>query len=470
MSFVVYDLAFMVLFTIAAVLFLYSHRRKLKRQGWMYLYHSTRGISFMKSFARKYEKILRPTQYVVVACGYILMISILWMMVSVAYRYLTVPQIVEVVKAPPIAPLIPYFPTLFGVDAFFPPLYFTYFIVALAVVAIVHEFSHGIFAKLNGIRIKTTGFAFLGPILGAFVEQDDKQMNRAKKFPQLTILAAGTFANVVFAALFGIVAGLFFMASFAPAGVNFNAYPTAQINSSLIDSVDQMEVASMDELIASLEGKEGLLEVEVGGQTFIAQAAHLKAALDKGIENVIVFEDSPAVNAGLRGPITAINGEAVTSREDLSAVLAQYSPGDTITITTKQNEEVQENEITLGEREGKAYLGIIMNYPQGSLNALYFNFIASSKNTGQTYYETTWGGDFAWFIYHLLWWLVLINFFVALFNMLPLGILDGGRFFYLTIWGITGSEKAGANSYKFATWFIIGLFVLMMIGWLIGIL
>ena len=36
---------------------------------------------------------------------------------------------------------------------------------------------------------------------------------------------------------------------------------------------------------------------------------------------------------------------------------------------------------------------------------------------------------------------MIINLLVALFNMLPLGFLDGGRFFYLTFLGLTGSEK-----------------------------
>ena len=56
--------------------------------------------------------------------------------------YILHPEITKIIKAPPIAPLIPYFPKLFGMESFFPPFYFTYFIVALAIVAVVHELSH----------------------------------------------------------------------------------------------------------------------------------------------------------------------------------------------------------------------------------------------------------------------------------------------------------------------------------------
>ena len=69
------------------------------------------------------------------------------------------------------------------------------------------------------------------------------------------------------------------------------------------------------------------------------------------------------------------------------------------------------------------------------------------------------------FIYDLLWWLVLISFSVALVNMLPVGIFDGGRFFYLTIFAITKSEKAAAKTYKALTFIFLMLLLVLMIFW-----
>lgn len=455
----------MAIFVIAVVMFLYKKNHNLKKQGWMYLYHSTRGIEWMKSFSKRYRKILEPLQYVVVACGYFLLAAMVWLLGVTLYRYLATPEIVNVIKAPPVAPLIPYFPSLFGLESFFPPLYFTYFIVALAVVAIVHEFAHGIFAKLNGIRIKTTGFAFLGPILGAFVEPDEKQMEKADKFPQLAILAAGTFANVVFAILFGLVLALFFTLSFTPAGVNFNTYSSSVIDLGDVDSVNGMDISNIENILEIIEGNETLVNISLDGEIYLASGFALKNAVERDlVENVLVFDDTPAARNGLRGPIVSIDGEKITSQEELSRILGSYSPGDEIIIETKQNDEQEFHNITLGERNGNAFLGIGMNYPEG-LKGAYFNFIANSKNNGKIYYETTWNGEFVWFIYYLLWWIVLINILVALFNMLPLGILDGGRFFYLTFWGLTGNEKIGKNAFLFATWAIVAIFVLMMLAW-----
>ena len=59
----------------------------------------------------------------------------------------------------------------------------------------------------------------------------------------------------------------------------------------------------------------------------------------------------------------------------------------------------------------------------------------------------------------------IINLLVALFNMLPLGILDGGRFFYLTVWGITRSEKVGKKAYSLMTWILLASLALLMVRW-----
>ena len=64
---------------------------------------------------------------------------------------------------------------------------------------------------------------------------------------------------------------------------------------------------------------------------------------------------------------------------------------------------------------------------------------------------------------------MIINLLVALFNMLPLGILDGGRFFYLTVLSITGSERFSKEAFRFMTYVIILLFVLMMVVWAIRV-
>src|SRR3989344_5968090 len=147
-SFWVYDVIFLVLFTLFAFLMLHRDRKNLKRQGWIFLYHTKVGIKLMDWASEKFNKILKPLSYLVIASGYILMGSILWLITKTVWMYVSSPIPKELKNLPPIAPLIPYFPKLFGLESFFPPLYFTSFLVALAIVAVSHEFSHGLFARL----------------------------------------------------------------------------------------------------------------------------------------------------------------------------------------------------------------------------------------------------------------------------------------------------------------------------------
>ena len=73
--------------------------------------------------------------------------------------------------------------------------------------------------------------------------------------------------------------------------------------------------------------------------------------------------------------------------------------------------------------------------------------------------------EFALFIYNLLWWIILISFSVALINMLPIGIFDGGRFFFLAIAAITGNEKFAKKAFVYLTYLFLLLLAVIMFFW-----
>lgn len=462
-GFIIYDLVFLIVFVLFVIIFLSTRRKNLERQGILYLYKTQLGIKFIDKFAKKFEKILKPMQYLILVSGYILTVSILWMLIKTTYMYIQDPLTrVLLGNTPPVFPLIPYFPQIFGLESYLPPLYFTYFIIALAVVAIGHEFSHGIFARLHNLKIQSTGFAFLGPILGAFVEPDEKQMQKAKKFPQMVILAAGTFANILMAAFFGIILIIFFAAAFHPAGVVFDSYALAVANTSQITVVGNSSI-------------EGFLEVNVLNQgKYFIKADNLERSIQNGIPLVYVYDDSPAFRVQMEGAISEINGEKIKTSADLSRVLQSYKPGDEVVVKTSITKsgrgsvvDTKEYDVVLGEKDGKTFLGLSF-FPRENSGVMgFFMGIFSKFKDPLTQYETSLG-DFGWFIYYLLWWIIVINFFVALFNMLPLGILDGGRFFLLTVWAITGKESIGKKAYKLMGWFLLLILVALMVSWAMG--
>jgi len=453
----IYDLTFFAIFTLVAILFLYVKRENLQREGLLYLYRTKFGLNFIEWTNKKFAWLLRPLEYVMVASGFILMAGMIWFLIKFSWFYLTTPFAAEALKIPVLLPLIPYLPTLFNLD-FLPQFYFTYWIIIIAIIAIPHEFAHGIFSRLHNIKVKSTGFGFLGPFLAAFVEPDEKQMAKTKKFNQMSILAAGTFANILMTVLFGILLWLFFIVSFVPTGVNFNDYSTTIINSS--------EVAIPSEISDS----EAFIEVYANNQAYFTSPIILKRTRDLGLPYLEVYENSPAFSVRLSGAISEINGVPITSFDDLSTTIKSYQPGEMVTVKTLKRDlrqyEIEETEydLTLGERDGQAFLGIGIRPIQSSgLLGSFYSFFAKIKSPF-IFYESN-SGAFGFFIYDLLWWIVLINISVALVNMLPVGIFDGGKFFYLAIWGLTGSERIGRNAYKFSTWFIIGIIALLMARW-----
>jgi len=161
-------------------------------------------------------------------------------------------------------------------------------------------------------------------------------------------------------------------------------------------------------------------------------------------------------------------------------VLGSKAPGDGVEIETAVRSgifdvgaEKETKEVVLGEKNGQAYLGIGINQGRGggsfavTRQVGYILFSGAGTTNPSIYYESS-IGNFGWFVYYLLWWTFFINALLAMFNMLPLGPLDGGKFLQLGVAKITGSEKLGKSSYLVMTWLLLALLAAMMIRWAIS--
>jgi membrane-associated protease RseP (regulator of RpoE activity) len=457
-NFIVYDLVFLVLFSAWVVWFLRSRKKQLSREGIIFMYRTQFGVKAIKYIGEKFKGFLGSIRYLIIAVGFVLMGSILWMFGQTVSIYWLHPEITAIIKAPPVAPLIPYFPKLFGLESFFPDFYFTYFIVALAIVAIVHEFSHGIFMKLFKVKIKSTGLVFLGPILGAFVEEERKDFEKKKKIEQMTILAAGVFANVIFALIFyGLYVGFFF-SSFAASGYIFDSY-----------AVSPVPIADINNLSVS----ENYTVITTNNATYYLDEV-LAVQLDQNITNyLIAYPDTPAFSSQMKGVIVQGDDMKITNQDKLREFLNSKEPGDNVTFVTEYADELIYYNIILDEHpnnSSKAYLGVgnTALQPRGAIQMALKWFM--SFRDPSTFYKPIWNADFVNFTLYLFWWIMIINLLVAMFNMLPLGILDGGRFFYLTMLGISGSKRFAKFAYKFMGYAILFSLLLLMFFWFIRII
>jgi len=468
MSFLIYDLIFLAFFLIGSSIFLYIRRKNLKREGLLYLYRTKWGIKLITYIGNKYKRTLKALSYVSVALGYLLMIGIFYLIYTIVKIYIFSPSIVRAIKVPPIMPLIPYLPQIFKLE-FLPPFYFTYWIVIIAIIAITHEMAHGIFAIYNKVKIKTTGFGFfpffLPIFLAAFVELDEKIMAKRKTFSQLAILSAGTFANVLTAILFFIVLLIFFSMAFTPSGVIFDTYATSTIAIVGISSINNVQLnnASYDSIL-EIMNEEGLNEIIVEDTVYFATKEMLEN--QNNSDDIRIYHSAPAIKENLSSIITEINGTKIDSIDKLIEELVKYDIRDEITVKTIIDGGIVEKHLVLEEHPdipGTAWLGIgfVSQERTGILGKIIDNV---SFKKPHVYYEPKFDG-LSVFIYNLLWWVVIISISVALINMLPVGIFDGGRFFYLTILALTKSEKTAKRLFVFSTQFFIFILFLLLIFW-----
>ena len=215
------DLTFIInnweffLFILFLTLFLIYYRKNLDLVGlfpffYMLLYKTTWGLKQMDSWSKKHPKVFLYLGYFSFFIGVIglffSLIFMVWQLFFIVENQLTS-------GGGFVLPL----QTESGMQGSIPIFHvpFIYWIISLFVLAVVHEFAHGVIGQRFKIKVKSSGFAFAGviaPILpAAFVEPDEESYKKAKKWQQISMLGAGSTSNLLFGLLFLLM--LIFVAS-----------------------------------------------------------------------------------------------------------------------------------------------------------------------------------------------------------------------------------------------------------------
>jgi membrane-associated protease RseP (regulator of RpoE activity) len=464
MEFIYIDIILLVLFSIFVAIFLIKNRKKLQVESKIFLLYRTKvGIKFIKWVTKTLSPVMPVLVWVSISTGFVLMIAMIFLLIQSVIMLI---QMQMVISAPPIMPILPYVPQ--ALDLPFPDFYFIHWIVAIVLLATTHEAAHGVFASFFKIRIKATGFGFLGPFLAAFVEPDEKVMKKRNAKQQLSILAAGSFSNLSFAIIFMLLLQVFFVFAYTPAGVGNYIFIYKTINITEIDSIGPYSLDGFlnlsDEEMSEIQET---LIVRTKNEEYYLNSMLLEEISQNRnlIENtgiIIAFEDTPAFQANLSGGIQEINGVEIKNLEDFTNELSKYNSGDQITIVTSENTY----NIVLAQHPSepqRGYLGV--GFPQMSaISALSFPYFNPYLHV-----EPNMNRDTLVFIQDFFIWMILIFFLVALFNMLPLGFLDGGRYIYVLAFTLTKSEKAAARVFRIFSSFILLIFFVMMLIWVIRI-
>ncbi len=180
-------------FYLLIAVLLVVYRKKFKFQFKVIaLYRTTFGLGLMGRISSRYRELVKLLGYVGIGVGFLGMFFIVFILLQSVFTLITVPN-----SPSPLSPVLPGVRIPGVPEGFFVP--FVQGIIAIFIIAVVHEFAHGVVALAHGVKVKSSGPAIIGPIFAAFVEPDEEQLKKKSDVVNYSLFAAGTFSNIVLA-------------------------------------------------------------------------------------------------------------------------------------------------------------------------------------------------------------------------------------------------------------------------------
>jgi Zn-dependent protease len=182
-----------------------------------------------------------------------------------------------------------------------------YFFASIPIILVVHEFSHAVVARYEGISLKSGGIALFAVLIAGFVEPDEKEFKAAKPRQRIRVLAAGSWSNVLLAALVGAL--LIFQPMFAlwiPTPFRSAFYgPASGVAITGFYSAGGLQLAgvSVNDAITSVNGITVHDLGELNGVTLPVNTTIEVQVLSKGVSRTIDVATIPNPNNESRGAL-----------------------------------------------------------------------------------------------------------------------------------------------------------------------
>ncbi len=380
-------------------LFVIIERKRFDVEGKVvFLYKTKVGLKLMKKIAR-FKRLINIYSTIGVFVALAGIAFVLYLFLPYLYLMITSPT----TTFPAVAPLFPVSISLHGIPVLI-GVPILYILIAIIVLAALHEASHGVVALSKNINIKSTGFGFLFGVLPlAFVEPDEKKIIKAKRMDRLRIFSAGAFTNVVL--------GFIFLGAYL-------ALSHFMVSASLISySPYYLDIST-------------------------------------------VINNSPASLASLpvNSTVSEINGHQFYSEQgalsDLNVTPGQYvnftlTNGKTYSMKTTYNSSINNTY--------HSYIGVggfftLAKPPAFIIEPISVTAFPNSSFSSQSLY----------WIDGLFLWLWVISFSLAIVNILPLSYLvDGGKIFFDALGYVVKNEKKALAILNTVAFLFILLLVLL---------
>jgi membrane-associated protease RseP (regulator of RpoE activity) len=415
----------------AGLVFLLYKKGVLKKHnisfyGPALMWRTEKGIQFLRNRA-KHERFWKSYGNASIIFCFVVMILMTGLMVWTTKLVMEfTPAQRNALPGPEVALVIP------GINPILPLEYLGYVLLGLVIAIMVHEFSHGILALVDKIKVKSLGILYLIVPIGAFCEPDDEEVKKARILSRMRIYAAGPAANFVVVLICILLFSFVFMSAVQP--------------------------------------------------------------MNEGVTIFTVDANSPATQIGFQTGviITVVNGTVIHSGDEYFTAWNDTKANQTINITYMKNGTLHTTQALLGDKyveyakrstvyvnnvsyKGKGYLGVqsllrdsvvkehlailknpFYNFPQGLLtfysipllgyfagyNPIISPFTDSYIITGPLSVLPI---PLFWIIINAIYWIFWLNLAVSLFNVLPMVPLDGGFLFNDGVRAVIVRMKKGIN-------------------------
>ncbi|MDO5861255.1 MAG: site-2 protease family protein [Thermoplasmata archaeon] len=282
-----------------------------------------------------------------------------------------------------------------AIPGFNPIMPLSYGIVALFFAMVVHELGHGIQARVNGIRVESSGLLYVVVPMGAFVEPNEEEMAKKPRKAQIDVYAAGITVNTVFAVIsillmifacgfvssdYGDSAGVYYVDDGSPA---YNAgIPASALIIGISDEDGNLLIGTNEagqtagDLTTTLSGSAAYLNYDFDPTqryiiTYMTEdGTHTSTATQMGLYVKAITSGSGADEGGITagtfiysitmdGTTTVIGGYG-----EFNAFMASTTGGETIVVTTVSVMDdtgaytMEDHTVTLGTRNSIGFLGV----------------------------------------------------------------------------------------------------------------
>ncbi len=379
---------------------------------------------------------------------------------------------------------------IIGIPGVNPLIPVWYGILGLAIAIIVHEFAHGILARVGDIKVKTLGLIFLVVPLGAFVEPDEEEMEKMPRLKRDRLYSVGPTTNVILALVCVLLFTSVFMGAVTPREEG------VIVSGIVADSPAHRAGLSWGEQILEIDGQritdiDDFRTVDLEPGTWVnvrslREKDESTTEIYSGVVVTAVTSDYPAYEAGLEAGdvIYSLDDVVIRNVDQFQSILEDTSAGDDITVVYHRWEDEEyvnhTTTVTLADKyegfkehypgqerdryKGKGYMGIgtgymgvnvwdvemiprmmsspfagstsLGDYITSGLFFISFPFQGLSPLPSEVtaLYEVNGmmnalPSSTFWILANSLYWIFWLNLMVGLFNALPMVPLDGGFVF-----------------------------------------